>query len=196
MSQYEMVVSMPGKVYKRLFELATDQYGFVTTDDARELGIDPHRLVVMASRGDLRRVSHGLYRFGLIPSTMFDQMMEATLWPRRLGVISHQTALDLWALCDVNPAKIDVTVPKIAKIRRAVPAAYRVHVRDLVAEDVTRREGIPVVGVKRAILDGIETHLAPHLIGQAIDTARARGLLSGPDLGELEALTRADPVAR
>jgi len=191
-----MVMSMPGKVYKKLFELATDQYGFVTTDDARELGIDPHRLVVMASRGDLRRVAHGLYRFGLIPSTMFDQLMEATLWPRRLGVISHQTALELWDLCDVNPAKVDVTIPKAAKIRRAMPAAYRVHVCDLATEDVTRREGIPVVGVKRAILDGIETHLAPHLIGQAIDTARGRGLLSGPDLDELAAFAHTDPVSR
>jgi len=189
-------MSMPGKVYKQLFELATDQYGFVTTDDAREMGINPHRLVVMSSRGDLRRVSHGLYRFGLIPSTMFDELMEATLWPRRLGVISHQTALDLWDLCDVNPAKVDVTIPRAAKIRRAVPAAYRVHVRDLVADDVTRREGIPVVGVKRAILDGIETHLAPHLIGQAIDTARGRGLLPSPDLDELMARAHADPVIR
>ncbi len=189
-------MSMPGKVYKRLFELGADQYGFVTTDDARELGIDPHRLVVMASRGDLHRVAHGLYRFGLIPSTMFDELMEATLWPRRLGVISHQTALNLWDLCDVNPAKVDVTVPRAAKIRRVVPAAYRVHVRDLVAEDVTRREGIPVVGVRRAILDGIEIHLSPHLIAQAIDTARGRGLLSAPDLDELEALSHAEALAR
>jgi len=189
-------MSMPGKIYKRLFELAADQHGFVTTDDARELGIDPHRLVVMASRGDLRRVVHGLYRFGLIPSSMFDELMEATLWPRRLGVISHQTALDLWDLCDVNPAKVDVTVPRAAKIRRVVPVAYRVHVRDLAAEDVSRREGIPVVGVKRAILDGIETHLSPHLIGQAIDTARGRGLLSGPDFDEMEARAHADPVTR
>lgn len=27
---------------------------------------------------------------------MRDQLMEATLWPRRLGVISHASALDLW----------------------------------------------------------------------------------------------------
>jgi len=124
---------------------------------------------------------------------MFDELMEATLWPRRIGVISHQTALGLWDLCDVNPAKVDVTVPKAAKIRRAVPAAYRAHVRDLGAEVVTRREEMPVVGVKRAILDGIEAHLAPHLIGQAIDTARGRCLLPGPDLDELAALALADP---
>jgi len=150
----------------------------------------------MASRGDLRRVAQGLYRFGLVPSTMFDQLMEATLRPRRIGVISHQTVLGLWDLCDVNPAKVEVTIPKVAKTRRTVPAAYRVHVRDLAAADVTRREGIPAVRVERAILDGIETNLAPHLIGQAINTARGRGLVSGPDLDELAALALADPVSQ
>jgi predicted transcriptional regulator of viral defense system len=178
---------MPGDVYERLFEVATEQYGYVTTEDARDLDIDPHRLVVLASRGDLDRIAHGLYRFGAIPSTMRDQLMEATLWPRRLGVISHDTALDLWDLCDVNPAKVHVTVPKSAKVRRAEPGAYRVHRRDLDPDEVTRHEGIPVVAVHRAILDGIETHIAPHLIRQAIDNARARGLLSNADLAELTA---------
>lgn len=172
---------MPGDVYERLFEVATEQYGYVTTDDASDLAIDPHRLVVLASRGDLDRIAHGLYRFGAIPSTMRDQLMEATLWPRRLGVISHDTALDLWDLCDINPSKVHVTVPKSAKVRRAVPTAYRVHVRDLDPGVVTRHEGIRVVTVHQAILDGIETNVAPHLVEQAIDAGRTRGLLSKAD---------------
>jgi len=68
---------LPGDVYTRLFELATDQYGYVTTDDARDLSIDPHRLRVLASRGDLDRIAHGLYRFSAIPPTARDQLMEA-----------------------------------------------------------------------------------------------------------------------
>jgi predicted transcriptional regulator of viral defense system len=176
---------MPGEVYEKLFEVATEQYGYVTTDDARDLEVDPHRLVVLASRGDLDRVAHGLYRFGAIPSTMRDQLMEATLWPRRLGTISHDTALDLWDLCDINPAKVHVSVPKAAKLRRAVPAAYRVHVRDLEPDEISHHEGIPVVTVRRAILDGIETDVGPHLIEQAIDNARTRGLLSKPDVADL-----------
>lgn len=179
---------MPGDVYTRLFECATEQYGYVTSDDARELGVDPHRLVVLASRGDLTRVAHGLYRFPLIPVTERDQWMEATLWPRRLGVISHESALELFELCDVSPDRVHVTVPRAAKIRRAAPPAYTVHVRDLDPEDATSHEGIPVVTVRRAILDAIETHVPPHLVDQAIETARQRGLLSPP---EIEALNGA-----
>ncbi len=40
------------------------------------------------------------------------QIMEATLWPRGAhGALSHETALDLYGLSDVNPAKIHITVP-------------------------------------------------------------------------------------
>jgi len=43
-----------------------------------------------------------------------------------------------------------VTVPKAARIRRAAPAVYEVHVRDLDSADVTRFEGIRVVTPLRA----------------------------------------------
>jgi len=35
-----------------------------------------------------------------------------------------------------------------------------------------------VVTAARAIQDGIDAHLAPHLVRQAIETAQARGLLT------------------
>jgi predicted transcriptional regulator of viral defense system len=113
--------------------------------------------------------------------------MQATLWPRRLGVICHDSALDLWDLCDVNPAKIHLTVPKTARIRRATPPGYVVHARDLDPGDVTRFEGIPVVTAYRAILDGTERHLDRRLIDQAIDSARRRGLLTHDELATLKA---------
>jgi predicted transcriptional regulator of viral defense system len=102
-------------------------------------------------------------------------------------VISHDTAPgELWELCDVNPAKVHVTVPARARIRRPVPPAFAVHSRDLPAADITRHNGIPVVTVRRAVLDGIERHLGGHLIDQAIATARATGQLRGADLDLLD----------
>jgi predicted transcriptional regulator of viral defense system len=111
--------------------------------------------------------------------------MAATLWPNRLGVISHDSALDLWDLCDVNPAKIHVTVPKAPRVRRQVPSAYAVHVRSLDEGDVTNVDGIPVVTPLRAILDGIERHLDDRLIRQAIDGAQRRGLLVDNELSRI-----------
>lgn len=183
---------MPGRIYNALAEIAVDQYGYVTVRDAERQGVDPHRLVEMARRGTIERVAHGLYRMPVIAPTGLEQLMEATLWPREQGVLSHETALDLHELCDVNPAKIHVTVPQAHRITRDVPGAYVIHHRDLVAEETTRHEGIAVVTPTRAILDGIEVHLRGDLLNQAFETARGRGLIRGADLTLLdEWLTRA-----
>jgi len=166
-------------------DVAVDQYGYVTTADAREAGVSPDVLRVLAHRGDAERVGQGLYRMRMVPVAARDQLMEATLWPRGLGVISHDTALDLWELCDVNPSKVHVTVPASARIRRRPPPAYAVHERDLDPDDITRLEGIRVVTVRRAILDGIERHLGGHLIDQAIATALDTGQLRPGDVDEI-----------
>jgi predicted transcriptional regulator of viral defense system len=176
---------MPGRAYSALLEVATDHYGFVTPEDARALGIDPQRLVVMADRAVIERADRGIYRFPTVPHTPLDQLMQATLWPRRQGVLSHSTALDLHDLCDVNPAKIDITLPRSLRIRRKLPPPYVLHRRDLQSEDETLHEGIPVVSPFRAILDGIEAHLRTGLIEQAIDTARRRGLLRKDQLATI-----------
>jgi predicted transcriptional regulator of viral defense system len=140
----------------------------------------------MERRGTLERVAHGLYRFPAVPATALDQLMEATLWPRGLGVISHESALDLHDLCDVSPGKVHLTVPTSYRLWSAPPRAFVVHRRRLDEADVTRYEGIPVVTPLRAICDGIEEHLGGHLIDQAIDTARRRGQITP---GELDVLT-------
>jgi predicted transcriptional regulator of viral defense system len=186
---------VPGRAYSALLEVAIDHYGFVTPNDARELGIDPQRLVVLADRGVIERAERGIYRFPTVPQTALDQLMRATLWPRGQGVLSHATALDLHELCDVNPAKIDITVPRSLRMRRKLPPLYVLHPRDLPSEDETLHEGIPVVRPARAILDGIEAHLRTGLIEQAIDTAQRRGLLRNDQLAVIARRLRSDHEA-
>jgi predicted transcriptional regulator of viral defense system len=171
--------------------VAVEQHGFVTTEDGRSVGVSPAALRAMAHRGDAERVAHGVYRLSLLPHSSWDELMRATLWPRGLGVISHDSALDLWDVCDVSPARIHVTVPASARVRRQIPAGYTVHVRGLGVQDVTRIEGVPVVTLKRAILDGVDRHLDGRLIDQALDAGRATGQLSERDLDEIMSL-RAD----
>jgi len=182
---------MPVAVRDILLDRAFDQYGFLTSDDARSLDIDQKRLVDMERRGTLERVARGLYRFKIVPRTGREHLMEAVLWPRRIrGVLSHDTALELHDLCDINPTKIHITVPRRYRINRVIPATYSIHHRDLPDSDRTFIEGIAVVTPARSIEDAIDTHVDPKLIDQAIETARRRGLLRGAALGELETLAR------
>jgi len=182
---------MANAVRDILLDHAFDQYGFVTSDDARSLGIDEKRLVDMERRGTLERVARGLYRFKVIPHTGREHLMEAVLWPRRTrGVLSHDTALELHDLCDINPAKVHITVPRAYRINREVPATYAIHHRDLANADQTLVEGIPAVTPARSIEDAIDTHVDPKLIDQAIDTARRRGRIRGETLAGIEARAR------
>jgi predicted transcriptional regulator of viral defense system len=178
--------AMPGRVYTQLLEAAQEQHGYVTSQDERGLGVDPLRLQDLARRGLADHVSHGVYRISLVPAGPLDQYMEATLWPRSVhGVLCGATALDLHRLCDVNPARIHLSVPARYRPRREVPALYVLHRRDLAETFVTSHEGIAIVTPYRAILDGIEEHLPVRLIEQAISSASNRGFLCASEHTDL-----------
>lgn len=181
-------LTMPGRIYNQLLDVANGQYGFVTTDDARALGVNPLRLQDLARRGAAEKVGHGLYRLIAVPASPLDAYMEATLWPHGTrGVLSHETALDLHELGDVNPAQIHVTVPRAFRPRREIPKLYVLHRRDLAEQEKTLYEGIPIVTPFRAILDGIEGHLGARLLGQGIESAERRGLLRPEELAVAKA---------
>jgi predicted transcriptional regulator of viral defense system len=170
---------MPGRAYQALFDAAADQRGYVTQEQARKRGINPTTLVQMAKRGQVERVAQGLYRFKAFPPDPLDTYMEAALWPRGvIGVLTHDTALDLYGLSDVNPAQIHLTVPKKHRVARKIPATYAIHHADLQQDEITWREGLPVTTVERTIRDCHEAHLRRGLLAQALDQARARGLIT------------------
>jgi len=177
---------MPGRNYDKLALIAAEQEGLLAAADAREAGIDPHRLVDMERRGTIERVARGLYRFPLLDSRpQLGQLAQATMWADRRGVLSHDTALDLHELCDVNPVQIHITIPTAYRLQKPVPKLYALHGRDLDEDEKTRYEGIAVVTPQRAILDGIESGLRTDLLRQAIDSARRRGLLRGAYLARM-----------
>jgi predicted transcriptional regulator of viral defense system len=171
---------MPGRNFNALHEIAEDNYGFLTVDDARRAGIRPQRLAEMARRGSLRREGVGLYRLEPFPVHELDSYRKASLWPYGVeGVLSHETALDLYELSDVNPARIHITVPKRYRLRRReIPPSYRFHHEDLDERDLTRHEGLPIVTPRRAIHQCHEAHLRRDLLRQATEQARQRGLLN------------------
>ena len=167
------------EVWDALWDVAVDQYGCVTSADAQTLGLPDSTLGKMAARGRLQRVSYGVYRFPQWPVGANDHLMRAVLWTRDpQAMLSHETALDVWDLCDVNPSKIHVTVPKKRPLRRqVVPAAYVVHREDLGEKDRGWWEQIPAVTPDCAIRQGIADGLRPSLIGQAIEQALSRSLI-------------------
>jgi predicted transcriptional regulator of viral defense system len=189
---------MPGRIYTELLDRAQEQHGYVTPADARELGVNPTYLRVLARRGVLQHPARGVFRFPMtiVPPGRMDEYAAAVMWPQETtGVLTHDTALDLYEICDINPDRIHITVPKSYRIKREVPELYVMHHADLPGEDLTRREGLAITTVRRTIADCIDAGIRGGLIDQAIDTAHRQAMLTAADAQALRKLARRQHLA-
>ena len=187
---------MPTNRFNELAELAADQFGLITLADTRAVGYRDNSVAQMARRGRLERISPGVYRIPFMPGGPLGPYMEAALWPVGVrGVLSHETALDLWEVSDVNPAKIHITVPSAHRTQREVPVTYVLHRQDLDAGEISEIQGVPVVTLERAIRDCAADGVGLDLIEQAVRNGRGRGLLTADQAAALTSDLGLDRVA-
>jgi len=111
-------------------------------------------------------------------------------------VVSHESALQLHGLADVNPSRIHLTVPRDNHPRAAGGELYRTHRRELAASDVTQVDTLPVTTVARTIRDCIATGTDPYQLRLAIDHAERDGTLRRAVAGELRTELDAAGVRR
>lgn len=170
---------------------AAAQRGFVTPQNARDLGVPPVELAKMAARGGMEHRSYGLYRVAGFPSMPGDELMEAVLWAGG-GIISHEAALAHWELADVNPRRIDITVER--RVRRTGGDRYRLWIAQVPPADADEYLGIPVTSPARTIRDAAAAGTDPALIDQAIGNGVSRQLLGLRDRKQLVDQQRAQRV--
>lgn len=169
--------------HSKLFELASSQGGYFTSEQAGETGLSKALLSHHAKNGKFIRIRRGLYRFRDYPSSSRENVIAAWLAAGEEAVVSHESALDLLELSDVIPGAIHLTVPRT---RRNLPriSGVRFHTtsRPLAASDRTIRHGIPVTSPVHTILDAAATGTAPEQIELAIRQALERGQLTARQL--------------
>ena len=185
---------MPRTRMDELYALAEEHDGLLTSKEARALGIRDSVLVRLTQRGRLERMSRGVYRIAHYPADRLAQYREAVLWaqashhgPERVA-LSHETALILYGISDVNPSRVHLTVPKSARLRREHPEWIMIHRADLAEQEVSQHEGIPVTTVGRSIMDVLSTTRRTDIVRQAITDALREGLLSSTQAGDLRKL--------
>ena len=74
------------------------------------------------------------------------------------ALISHDSALELYNLTQLNPGVIHVTLPPKTRISRERPTWLRLHFADVAENDRAWEQGIPIVSVPRAIEDVAPVH--------------------------------------
>ena len=159
---------------RRLAVHAADQYGYITTSDAAELGIPPGELPKLASTGGLTHVAYGLWRFDDQPRTGRDQFMEAVLRVGADAYLTHDAVLAFHELAQVNPRRLRIGTPHRARAR--VPDFVEIVRQQIDPTDLTAYEGVPSATVARALIDCRDMIMGDRLV-DAVTTAKKTGLL-------------------
>ncbi len=169
---------------RRLFEVAEQQQGFFTTKQAKASGFAENTHTYHVQAGNWIREHRGIYRLALFPAADRPDLVLWSLWSRNRdefveGVYSHHTALTLYDLSDLNPAKLHMTVPTDFRRNSEVPRILILHYGDLMESDIQTAQGFKYTRPLRTILDLIEVGtVETGLIRQALRQAVDRGLIT------------------
>jgi predicted transcriptional regulator of viral defense system len=181
---------VPRSRFDQLVSLAEENDGLVTADNARQAGFTDSVLTRLVQRGRIERTSRGVYRVPYLAPGRFSQYREAVLWakanrgPAQVA-ISHTTALAAYEISDANPHSIHITVPKAARLRRQKPKGIVVHREDLMPEDITVHEGMPLTTIAKTVADLLKSGERIDLIRQAISDARREGFVQESEARQL-----------
>jgi len=145
-----------------LADVAAEQWGLITTAQARAVGQSPQSVARLAVQGVLERLTHGVYRLAGTPADPRDDLRAAwlALSPDRTAgerlrdeppeVVSHRSAAHLLQLGDLAADVHEFTVTGRRQTRRP---DVRFHVGHVHASDWTIVEGLPVTTAVRTIGD-------------------------------------------
>jgi len=161
--------------YDQLYEIAEEQAGYFTAQQAGEVGVSAERLSANTSRGRFARVAQGIYRFRHFPGSPYEDLFVAWLRAGPAAVIGYESALAVYELSDVLPNEVHLIVPRNSSRRRP---GIRQHTTRLQADEITQRYGLPVTTIERTVCDLVTSGLAEEFIYQAIQEALKRGLTS------------------
>ena len=169
---------------RQLYELAEQQQGYFTTKQAKAAGLAENTHPYHVQTGNWRREYRGIYRLAQFPMTDRPDLALWALWSRNRkgdteGVYSHQTALSLYDLSDLNPAKLHMTVPRKFRRNSSIPGILVLHYGDVAEGDVQIGQGYRYTRPLCTILDLIEdATVEQDFVRQALSQAVDRGLIT------------------
>lgn len=173
--------------WQALYDVAASQEGLFTTRQAAAAGYSDPLLAHHQKVGRITRIRRGIYRLVHFPAGEHEDLVAAWLWAESAAVLSHQTALSLHGLSDSLPAQIHLTLPSAWQQRRLrVPKGLALHYADVPSKERTWVGAVPVTSTRRTLDDCANSALTPDLLRQAATQALTRGLVTKPELKEVE----------
>jgi very-short-patch-repair endonuclease len=138
-----------------------------------ELGFGSRSIEHRIKQGRLHVVARGVYSVGLSDPTRERRWMTAVLSCGADAALSHRSAAALWEIGVEARGSITVSVRRSIGVQRTGLRVYRR--RSLQAEEIVRRDLIPVTTPVRTLID-LATELGPTAVERAVNEADKRDL--------------------
>jgi len=173
-----MVHGIPMNGYHHLTVLAERQFGALSAEQARSMGIQDQQIKHLVKIGKLRRPARNVLTVAGSPPIWHQSVMVAVLSSGSPGAYaSHETAAYLWHMTGSRPERIEVVMHRWD---RSVQE-FTVHEsKDLVTADTTRIGPIPTTTPVRTVVDLGAS--ARHLVPRALDAGLRDRLFSLRDV--------------
>jgi hypothetical protein len=172
----------------QLFRIADSQQGYFTTQQLREAGFDATNVTYHVKVGNWIRAYRGIYRLSNYPASDQSDLVLWSLWSRNRqelpqGVYSHETALRIYELSDLMPARLHMTVPPSFRRSGEIPNALLLHYARITPQELEIMHGFGVTRPLRAIQDLVANESVPRdVLRQALEDALRQGLVTPPEL--------------
>lgn len=158
---------------RALHALAFQQAGYFTAAQALEVGYSYQAQKYHADAGNWTRVDRALFRLPEWPPDPDDVYVRWTLWSDGRGVVSHDSALAVHGLSDVDPIRVHLTVPPGFG---AVDSMLALHVGQVDEADREQRRGWTVTTPLRTLVDAAASDLSQEQVDRATADAIRAGL--------------------
>jgi very-short-patch-repair endonuclease len=169
-----MVGSNSGARDRAAWRLVREQHGVITRVQLLALGFGSRSIEHRVKSGRLHPIARGLYAVGRPDLTPQGRWMAAVLVCGDGAALSHRSAADLWGIGKEERGRIDLTVRRECRIRRA---GLKVRARASLPErNVVRRFGIPVTTPTQTLVD-LATELKPLRLERAVNQADVHDLI-------------------
>src|SRR5665647_2983909 len=158
---------------RALQAVAFQQAGYFTAAQALEAGYSYQAQKYHADAGNWVRIDRGIFRLPEWPADPDDVFVRWTLWSDGRGVVSHDSALAIHGLSDVDPVQVHLTVPTGFG---AVDEMVALHVGEVGTDEREARRGWAVTTPLRTLVDAAVSDASQEQVDRSMADALRLGL--------------------
>ena len=171
------------KAYDEIWGFAEDNFGIITSAQAKELGVSRQNIKKMEKSGRLMRLSHGVYQVQHHVPTVNDVYATGVAMAGSKSYLRGASVVALLNLAPTDPAYVYVGAAN--RVRRTFPEGYVV--KDMAKATTTYYEGIKCQILVDALRDArLEGVIESDRIYAAALKANEKGLLTDEECSQFK----------